>query len=87
MVKYAIKTVIYKSWDWVRPPPHPWAKFPTFTENLFCKLPWEGFSDLDDFDYLDGDKLSIQKVKTEEKMIGGKNGNAQENEGFEMNPN
>ena len=25
------KTVIYKSWDWV-----PWAKFPTFTENLFC---------------------------------------------------
>ena len=45
------------------------------------------FSDLDDFDYLDGDKLSIQKVKTEEKMIGGKNGNAQVNEGFEMNPN
>ena len=37
-VKYAIKTVIYKSWDWVRPPP-PWAKFPTFTENLFWKLP------------------------------------------------
>ena len=22
-VKYAIKTVIYKSWDWVRPPPPP----------------------------------------------------------------
>ena len=53
----------------------------------FCWACWEGFSDLDDFDYLDGDKLSIQKVKTEEKMIGGKNGNAQENEGFEMNPN
>ena len=28
-VKYAIKSVIYKSW----------AKFPTFTENLFGKLP------------------------------------------------
>ena len=53
----------------------------------FCWARWEGCSDFDDFDYLDGDKLSIQKVKTEEKMIGGKNGNAQENEGFEMNPN
>ena len=37
-VKYAIKTVLYKSWDWVRPPP-PWDKIPTFTENLFCMLP------------------------------------------------
>ena len=53
----------------------------------FCWARWEGCSDFDDFDYLDGDKLSIQKVKTEEKMIGGKNGNAQVNEGFEMNPN
>ena len=26
------------------------------------------------------------KVKTEEKMIGGKSGNAQVNEAFEMNP-
>ena len=38
-VKYALKTVIYKSWDWVRPSPPPWDKIPTFTENLFWRLP------------------------------------------------
>ena len=31
--------MIYKSLDWVRPPPPPWTKFPTFTENLFLGLP------------------------------------------------
>ena len=32
-------SILKKSWDWVRPPPPPWAKIPTFTENLFWRLP------------------------------------------------
>ena len=28
-----------KSMTFVRPPTPPWSKFPTFTANLFCKLP------------------------------------------------
>ena len=29
-MKYAIKTVIYKSWDWVRPPPPSLGQIPNF---------------------------------------------------------
>ena len=31
--------------------------------------------------------VTVLKVKTEEKMLGGKGGKAQVNEAFEMNPN
>ena len=37
-VKYAIKTVIYKSWDWV--------KFPTFTEIFFGGSPYPRSSEV-----------------------------------------
>ena len=38
-VKYAIKTVIYKSWDWVRPPPPLLGQIPNFYRKFVLGAP------------------------------------------------
>ena len=38
-VKYAIKTVIYKSWDWVRPPPPLLGQIPNFNRKFVLGAP------------------------------------------------
>ena len=38
-VKYAIKTVIYKSWDWFRPPPPSLGQNPNFYRKFVLKAP------------------------------------------------
>ena len=39
MVKYAIKTVIYKSWDWVRPPSPSLGQIPNFYRKFVLGAP------------------------------------------------
>ena len=41
-VKYAIKTVIYKSWDWFRPPPPSLGQNPNFYRKFVLKAPLIG---------------------------------------------
>ena len=38
-MKYAIKTVIYKSWDWVRPPPPLLGQIPNFYRKFVLEAP------------------------------------------------
>ena len=38
-VKYAIKIVIYKSWDWFRPPPPSLGQNPNFYRKFVLKAP------------------------------------------------
>ena len=38
-MKYAIKTVIYKSWDWVRPPPPLLGQIPNFYRKFVLGAP------------------------------------------------
>ena len=57
-------SILKKSWDWVRPPPPPWAKIPTFTENLFCKLP------LASYKYFNMDKAIENTLNVFDKIEG-----------------